>query len=136
MNSRLSVDFAGLSLEHPVVAASAGPTKDAEHCFRAQEAGFSAVILKSVQEEEINRYNPLPRFALVKSGVPGYSAASFFCYEQAFEGDIHDYAEVIRRTRERVSIPVIGSINCTRRESWARYAEIVENAVEFRLGIF
>ena len=83
MSKRLKVDFAGLELEHPVVAASAGATRDAEHCFRAQEAGFSAVILKSVQEEVVNRYNPLPRFALVKSGIPGYRAVSFFCYEQA-----------------------------------------------------
>jgi dihydroorotate dehydrogenase (fumarate) len=128
MSARLQVDFGGLTLPHPIVAASAGPTKDAEHCFRAQEAGFSAVVLKSVQEEVINRYNPLPRFALIKSGIPGYSAVSFFCYEQAFEGDIHDYAEVIRQTRQRVSIPVIASINCIESESWAAYAEIVEQA--------
>jgi len=128
MSKRLQVDFAGLKLDHPVVAASAGTTKDAEHSFRAQEAGFSAVVLKSVQEETVNRYNPLPRFAVIKSGIPGYNAISFLSYEQAFEGDIDDYAEVVRKTKHRVSIPVIASINCIENESWAKYAEIVEQA--------
>jgi dihydroorotate dehydrogenase (fumarate) len=128
MSIRLQVDFAGLKLEHPLVAASAGTTKDAEHCFRAQEAGFSAVILKSVQEELVNRYVPLPRFTVVNNGIPGYNSVSFFCYEQAFEGDIHDYAEVVRQTKQRLSVPVIASINCVEYESWATYAEIVEQA--------
>jgi dihydroorotate dehydrogenase subfamily 1 len=128
MSKRLEVDFAGLKLVHPVVAASAGTTKDAEHSFRAQEAGFSAVVLKSVQEETVNRYNPLPRFAVVESGIPGYSATSFFCYEQAFEGDIDDYAETVRQTRQRVTVPVIASINCVKHESWTKYAEMVEQA--------
>jgi len=128
MSKRLQVDFAGLKLAHPLVAASAGTTKDAEHSFRAQEAGFSAVVLKSVQEELVNRYNPLPRFSIVKSGIPGYNSVSFLSYEQAFEGDIHDYAEMVRETRRRLSIPVIASINCIEYESWATYAKIVEQA--------
>jgi dihydroorotate dehydrogenase (fumarate) len=128
MSQRLQADFAGLKLEHPILAASAGTTRDAERCFRAEEAGFSAVILKSVQEELVNRYNPLPRFSIVDSGIPGFNSVSFLSYEQAFEGDIHDYAEVVRQTRKRLSIPVIASINCIENESWANYAQIVAQA--------
>lgn len=128
MSERLQVNFAGLKIEHPIIAASAGTTKDAERSFRAQEAGFSAVILKSVQEEVVNRYVPFPRFYIVKSGTPGYSSVSFLSYEQAYEGDINDYAETIAETKKRLTIPVIASINCTEPDSWYKYAEMVEQA--------
>lgn len=128
MSGRLKTNFAGLELEHPIVAASAGTTKDAEHCFRAQEAGFSAVILKSVQQEAHNRYNPYPRFTIAKNGVPGYAATSFLCYEQAYEGDIDDYARTIREAKRRLDIPVIASINCTSPAVWEEYARACDEA--------
>jgi len=126
--SRLQVDFAGMKLKNPIIAASAGTTKDAEHAARAEEAGCAAVILKSIQEEDVNRYNPFPRFAVIRNGIGGYNAVSFMSYEQAFEGDIDEYAEEVRKTKETVSVPVIASLNCANQDTWAKYAVMVQEA--------
>jgi dihydroorotate dehydrogenase (fumarate) len=124
----LATQYAGLRLKNPVVAASAGTTRDADHAKRAEDAGCSAVVLKSVQEELVNRFNPFPRFAVIRNGISGYSSTTFYSYEQAFEGGIEEYAETVRETKRALSIPVIASLNCVKPESWREYAAIVERA--------
>ncbi len=127
-NVNLAVEYCGLKLKNPVVAASAGTTRDAEHARRCEESGYSAVVLKSVQEEEMMRYNPFPRFAVVHSGVPGYSSDTFYSYEQAFMGDIDKYCEEVVKCKEQTTIPIIASINCLNAETWPEYAIAVERA--------
>lgn len=124
----LSVEFAGLKLKNPLIAASAGTTKDAVHCKKAADAGYSAVILKSIQEELVNRYNPFPRMSVIRNGIPGYQATTFMTYEQAFEGEIQDYCDEIKRTKDIVDVPVIASLNCANEETWAKYAVECEAA--------
>jgi dihydroorotate dehydrogenase/Pyruvate/2-oxoacid:ferredoxin oxidoreductase delta subunit len=120
--------YAGIKLAHPIIASSAGTTRDAEQAVKCEESGYSAVVLKSVQEEVLMRYNPFPRFAVLRSGIKGYESTTFYCCEQAYYGDLDDYAETVRRCKERVSIPVIASINCIKPESWAHYASVCEQA--------
>jgi len=125
---KLVTHFMGMELKNPLIAASAGTTKDALHCKRAQDAGFSAVILKSIQEEMVNRYNPFPRMSVIRSGVPGYQSTTFMTYEQAFEGDIEDYCSEIKRAKDLLDIPVIASLNCAGEDTWAWYAGKCEEA--------
>jgi len=128
MSPNLQINFGSLQLKNPIIAASAGTTKDAEHALRAEDAGCSAVILKSIQEELVNRYNPFPRFAVIRNGISDYNSISFMSYEQAFEGGIDEYAVEIIKTKNRVNVPVIASLNCATHECWAEYAKVVEQA--------
>lgn len=120
--SSLEINFAGMKLKNPLIAASAGTTKDAVSCKKAQDAGFGAVILKSIQEETVNRYNPFPRMAVIRNGIAGYRSDTFMTYEQAFEGDIEDYCREIEKTKDMLTIPVIASLNCANEQTWAEYA--------------
>ena len=124
MNMR--VNYAGIALKHPIMAASAGTTRDADQAVRCEDAGYSAVVLKSVQEETLMRYNPFPRFKVLRSGVPGYESCTFYSYEQAYYGDLDQYADTVRRSKARVDIPVVASINCIRPGSWPLYAAACE----------
>ncbi len=121
-------EYAGIRLKHPIIAASAGTTRDLKHCLMCEDAGFSAVILKSVQEEVLMRHNPFPRFKLLRSGVRGYESCTFYCYEQAYEGDLENYCATVAAVKNRLSVPVIASINCIRPESWPEYAKACEQA--------
>ncbi len=126
--AKLATDFAGLKLKNPLIAASAGTTKDALHCKMAEDAGFSAIILKSIQEEMVNRYNPFPRMSVFKNGIPGFMSNTFMTYEQAFEGGIKEYCEEIKKVKDKVTIPVIASLNCVTKQAWYDYAIEVEKA--------
>ena len=126
--AKLATDFTGLKLKNPLIAASAGTTKDALHCKMAEDAGFSAIILKSIQEEMVNRYNPFPRMSVFKNGIPGFMSNTFMTYEQAFEGGIKEYCEEIKKVKDKVTIPVIASLNCVTKQAWYDYAIEVEKA--------
>ncbi len=126
--SSQEINFAGMKLKNPLIAASAGTTKDAVSCKKAQDAGYGAVILKSIQEETVNRYNPFPRMAVIRNGIAGYQSTTFMTYEQAFEGDIEDYCREIKRAKDLLTIPVIASLNCVNEETWAEYAVKCEEA--------
>lgn len=124
----MKVQYAGLELAHPIIAASAGTTMDYREAVKCEDAGYSAVVLKSVQEEVLMRYNPFPRFKVLRSGMPGYESCTFYSYEQAYYGGIDEYAETVRKSKERTSIPIIASINCIKPETWAKYAVACEQA--------
>jgi dihydroorotate dehydrogenase (fumarate) len=124
----LKTKYCNLELKNPFIAASAGTTMNYDRCKRAEDAGFAAVVLKSVQEELIMRYNPNPRFELIHQGIPGYSADTFYCYEQAFEKGIDEYCEEIVRCKNGLEIPTIASINCINLETWEAYAIACEQA--------
>lgn len=120
--------YASIKLKNPIIAASAGTTRNLKHCLLCEDAGFSAIVLKSVQEEVLMRYNPFPRFGVLRSGVKDYESCTFYSYEQAYEGDIDHYCNTIQKVRERLSIPVIASINCINPETWPEYAASCEQA--------
>ncbi len=124
----LSTTYAGMRLKHPLVAAATGATRDADHALRCEDAGFSAVVLKSVQEETLMRHNPFPRFAILESGIPGYRATTFYSYEGAYRGGIEEYGRTVMECADRLSIPVVASINCLAPERWAEYAVVCEQA--------
>lgn len=44
----ISVDFAGLYLQNPIILASGGPGRDGEHLKRCALAGAGAVVPKSL----------------------------------------------------------------------------------------
>ena len=49
----MKVNYAGIELAHPILAASTGATRDWQQAVKCEESGYSGVVLKSVQEEEI-----------------------------------------------------------------------------------
>lgn len=124
----MNTTYAGIELKHPILAASTGATMDSEHAVKCEESGYSGVVLKSVQEEVLMRYNPFPRFAILRNGISGYSSTTFYSYEQAYYGGIEEYAESVYRSKRRVSIPVIASINCINPNTWGEYAIACEQA--------
>jgi len=64
----LSVDYAGFHLKNPLICASGPPTDTVEGCKAAAEAGFGAVVLKSIMHREVGplRYqHAVPRFKVL-----------------------------------------------------------------------
>ncbi len=124
----LSTKYGGITLKNPVMAASAGITEHTELICRAEENGASAVVMKTLFEEEYTRSNPAPCFTVIKRKAGPMSSSSFYSFEQASPWGLERYAEEIARARKKVNIPVIASINCVNDESWDQYARTLEEA--------
>jgi len=118
----------GLSLPHPLLAASAGTTESAARLKRVEDAGLAGAVMKTLFEDPVARRDPAPMFALLQHQAGRVRSSTFYCHEQASHRDPQAYAEEIRRAKEQVGIAVIGSIACVTDEAWVEYARLVEQA--------
>lgn len=124
----LTVDYAGLKLKHPIMAAAAGITATVDRMRRAEEAGASAISVKSLFENPIvRRGDPTPHMRIVRHGR-GPGGFTLYSYEQGAHMDECEYADLIYRAKAELDIPVIANIDCASPEAWAIYATLVEQA--------
>ncbi|SNX54646.1 4Fe-4S dicluster-binding protein [Thermoanaerobacterium sp. RBIITD] len=120
----LSTTYANLKLKTPIIVGSAGITGSIELLQRAEECGAGAVVTKSLFQKEISRKSPTPRFKIVKHT----NTFTFYTYEQASELNPQEYAEFIFNAKQKLSIPVIASINCYTDDAWIEYSKLMEEA--------
>jgi dihydroorotate dehydrogenase (fumarate) len=124
----LSTQYLGLPLSHPVVA-SAGPlSRDLDGIRRLEDAGAAAIVLFSLFEEQIRWENAA--LAHLNSAVAHTSAEAegYFPTAESFEVGPEAYLNLVRRARQAVGVPVIGSLNGVTSEGWVDYACLLHEA--------
>jgi dihydroorotate dehydrogenase (fumarate) len=124
----LSTTYLGLPLSNPLVA-SAGPlTKDIGHIRQMEDVGLAAIVMHSLFEEQIDREAlELDRHLSNTSDVYAESL-SYFPDMTSYNIGPDGYLEQLRRAKEAVDVPVIGSLNGTSMGGWIRYAKLIEEA--------
>ena len=124
----ISTRFVGLTLRSPIIAGSAGITRDAERIARAEEHGAGAAVMKSLFEVEVSRTSPTPRFKVLHHNLRRHRAFTLYSYEQASEWGPDEHSEEVRRIKERVGIPLIVSIACVTEPAWESYSRLMQEA--------
>jgi dihydroorotate dehydrogenase (fumarate) len=128
MSVDLTTTYLGLKLKNPLVV-SAGPLcKDIGNVLRMEDAGASAVVLHSLFEEQITlESQDLDRN--LSAGAESFAESlSYFPDMGTFQIGPEGYIEHIRKAKEAVDIPVIGSLNGVSTGGWIRYAKLIEEA--------
>ncbi|HEY7287160.1 MAG TPA: dihydroorotate dehydrogenase-like protein [Vicinamibacterales bacterium] len=124
----LATTYLGLRLANPFITGASPLSDHLDTVRRLEDAGCAAIVLHSLFEEQITqaetgrirRLDPLdPEFA----GV-----VSYFPDPEAYALKPHEYLEHLRRVKEAVRIPVIGSLNGTTAEAWLKFAGLIEQA--------
>ncbi|MEN8203144.1 MAG: dihydroorotate dehydrogenase-like protein [Bacteroidota bacterium] len=126
----LSTEYLGLKLKNPLVAASCGITGTLDGIKNLESKGISAVVLKSIFEEEIlleanQQLKEAEKDPMIYSGL---SETLDYIDVHIREDNLGKYLQLIRDAKKAVSIPVIGSINCVSQEDWMYFAEKIEDA--------
>jgi dihydroorotate dehydrogenase (fumarate) len=96
----LSTRYLGLQLRHPFMPGASPLTADLDGVRSLEDADAAAIVLPSLFEEDIVRY----------------------------ERTADRYLEHLFRVKRRVAVPVIASLNGTTPESWLRYARLIAQA--------
>lgn len=122
----LKTMYMGLELKNPIIVGSCGLTGNLDSIKKMATAGASAVVLKSLFEEqimmEVNKnmddYNP----------VHGHT--EMYDYQKYFEKQhlLENYLQLIKDAKQAVDIPIIASINCMSSADWTGFAKDIENA--------
>ena len=94
----LSTRYLGLTLAHPFMPGASPLDDDLDMVLRLEDAGASAIVMRSLFEEEI----------------AGHAATA------------DRYLERLMRIKRRAGIPVIASLNGTTAAGWLRYAALLQ----------
>lgn len=124
----LSTTYLGLTLPHPFIAGASPLADTLDSVKRVEDAGAAAIVMRSLFEEQIH-LESLATHASTDTHADSYGEAlSYFVDPEAFVIGPHDYLERLRRIKDTVDIPVIGSLNGYTPGGWLTYATAIEEA--------
>ncbi len=121
-----NVRYLGLDLKSPIIAASCGLTASIDNLLKLEVAGAGAVVVKSVFEEEI--IYDIKRNTHIFAPVDNYGVSYEYIAQHVAADSLSRHFSFIRDAKRRLTIPVIGSINCYSYENWLTYAKYFEEA--------
>lgn len=137
--ANLNTQYMGLNLKNPIIAGSSGLTENVELLFKLEQARASAVVLKSLFEEEILQE--------LQSNMKKMSSDMFLYPETLDYYEYLDtptespdkYLELIKDAKRGLKIPVIASINCVSAGQWTYFPKRIEaagaDAIELNLFV-
>lgn len=124
----LSTTWLGLPLSNPLMAGASPLADDLGMVRRLEDAGSSAIVVRSLFEEQIER-DTAGYFHNVAAHVETFAEApTFLPQSHEFRLGPEQYLEHIAKVKAAVSIPVIGSLNGTTDSGWLAYAKLIEQA--------
>ena len=126
----LTTQYLGLTLKSPMVASASPLNSKLDNLRRLEDAGAAAIVLPSLFQEQIEAEaeNEAARVEAFARSSP--EALSYF--PAAANGPYGMYSarylDLIRRGKEAVGIPIIGSLNGSTRAGWIEHAKLMEQA--------
>lgn len=124
----LTTNYLGFELKNPLVASASPLSESLDNLKRMEDAGIAAVVNYSLFEEEIIRESHQLHDYLVQGTESFAESLSYFPEPEIFTLTPEEYFEHIRRAKEALDIPVIGSLNGYSEGGWAKYAALIQDA--------
>jgi dihydroorotate dehydrogenase (fumarate) len=124
----LTTNYLGMLLKNPIVASSSPLSHNVDSICRLEDAGAAAVVMYSLFEEQIGFDSYYIDHHLTQ-GTDSYAESiSYFPDMQSYNVGPDEYMNLIRRAKEAVDIPIIGSLNGASVGVWTDYATLIEEA--------
>lgn len=124
----LRTRYLGLDLTCPLVPSSSPLMEEIDNLRRMEDAGAGAMVLHSLFEEQIDQEARTLQHYLARGTESYAEALTFFHDPQTFRFGPDEYLEHLRRAKDSLSIPVIGSLNGSTTGGWLNYARRIEEA--------
>ena len=118
----IKTQYAGLTLRNPLIVGSSGLTNNPERNKEFEKAGAGAIVLKSLFEEQIEMQSD----SLMQDS--DYPEAADYIRGYVKANQVNNYLELIKKTKEQCTIPIIASINCYKSDVWIDFARQIELA--------
>lgn len=120
----IGTTYMGIRLNSPVILGASELSTDSDKLLKAEEEGVGAVVFKTLFEEQIQ----MESFHLdEKIGQYDEIHAESVTHHPSVEhSEVEYYLEKLRRAKEKLSVPVIASLNCVNESTWLHYAKLIE----------
>ncbi len=120
----LSTNYLGLELKNPIIVGASNLVLDINTLKKLEDANASAIVYKSLFEEQIQLEN-LERFQIAEDyGTRHAEMASYLPHMN--DSGPEEFLYKLRKAKESVGIPLIASLNAVYEESWVEYAQKIE----------
>lgn len=124
----LKTQYLGLELKNPLVASSSALSKKTQTVQKMEDAGVSAVVMYSLFEEQIT-HDSLAFNYFMERGTEAFAESlDYFPNLDQYNVGPDEYLERIRKNKETVDIPIIGSLNGVSNSGWIEYAQKMAQA--------
>jgi dihydroorotate dehydrogenase (fumarate) len=124
----LSTTYLGLSLKNPLVASSSPLSKKTATIRQLEDSGVSAVVMYSLFEEQI-KHESLELDHYLNLGTESFAEAlTYFPEMEHYNVGPDEYLNRIRKAKETVQIPIMGSLNGISTGGWVDTARQIEEA--------
>lgn len=117
----LATNYLGLSLSSPFIVGASPCCDDIDMARRLQDAGASALVMRSLFEEQITA-------SLQPAGTRQPGEVGHFPEWAEYQLSVDEYLRQVESLKGTVSIPVIASLNGHRMGSWVDFARRLESA--------
>nr|HPL30937.1 dihydroorotate dehydrogenase-like protein [Anaerolineae bacterium] len=124
----LSTTYLGLKLKNPIVPSASPLSRHLSSIRRLEDAGASAFVMFSLFEEEVTLESEQLDHYLSYFTEAYAEALTWMPAEREYRMGPVEYLEGLRRAKEAVGIPVIGSLNGVSTGGWISYAREIEQA--------
>jgi dihydroorotate dehydrogenase (fumarate) len=124
----LSTTYLGLELKNPIVP-SAGPlSHTVDSMKRLEDSGAGAIVMYSLFEEQIAHDAAELNHYLLYGTESFAESLTYFPSAGQYNVGPEEYVDLVRRAKESLRIPVIGSLNGITPGGWISYATKIEQA--------
>ncbi len=119
--ANITTEYMGLKLKNPIIAGASSLTANLQTIKNIEESGASALVAKSLFEEQIQleRY----RDELERENLNNKHSEMITVFSELDEIGPNEHLYWLKKTKEMVNIPVIGSLNAVNKETWLDYAQ-------------
>ncbi len=124
----LKTSYLGMTLDNPLVPSASPLSRSLDTIRRLEDAGAAAVVMHSLFEEQITLESQQLDHYLEYFTDAFAEALSWYPQKKEYRVGPEEYLDRIRRAKEAVDIPIIGSLNGISTGGWLSYAHEIEQA--------
>jgi len=124
----MQTTYMGMELNSPIIVSACTLSEHTDKIVMMEDNGAGAVVMFSLFEEQIRKEEAGFKDILSETSYAFPEALDYFPDLEDFNVGIDEYMENIRKAKERVNIPIIGSLNGITNEGWIDYSKMMEQA--------
>jgi len=124
----MQTTYMGMELNSPIIVSACTLSEHTDKIVMMEDNGAGAVVMFSLFEEQIRKEEAGFKDILSETSYAFPEALDYFPDLEDFNVGTDEYMENIRKAKERVNIPIIGSLNGITNEGWIDYSKMMEQA--------
>lgn len=125
---KMQTTYMGMELNSPIIVSACTLSEQTDNIVKMEDNGAGAVIMFSLFEEQIRKEEARFKGVMSETSYSFPEALDYFPDLDEFNVGTDEYMENIRKAKERVDIPIMGSLNGITNEGWIDYSKQMEQA--------